>query len=167
MKYCPLCAHGLEEVKIDGKPRLSCCSETCDYVYWNNPTPVIGALVERNGEVILVRNIGWPQKMFGLVTGFLEEGETPECGILREVKEELGLDGQIVDFIGYYAFFEMNQLILAFHVTVDGEIILGQELAEIRSIPPERLRPWRFGTGYAVSDWLKKRSNMDKSLKKG
>jgi NADH pyrophosphatase NudC (nudix superfamily) len=144
MKYCPLCAHELEEVEIDGKPRLSCRSETCDYIYWNNPTPVIAALVERNGEVILVRNKGWPEKMFGLVTGFLEEGETPETGILREVKEELGLDGKIADFIGYYAFFEQNQLILAFHVKVEGEIILGE-------------RPWRFGTGYAVSDWLKKR----------
>ena len=78
MKFCPLCAHELEEVEIDGKPRLSCGSETCDYIYWNNPTPVIAALVERNGEVILARNKAWPQKMFGLVTGFLEEGETPE-----------------------------------------------------------------------------------------
>ena len=67
------------------------------------------------------------------------------------------LDGKIVDFIGYYAFFQMNQLILAFHVTVVGEIILGEELAEMRSIPPEKLRPWPFGTGPAVQDWLDKR----------
>jgi NADH pyrophosphatase NudC (nudix superfamily) len=89
MKYCPLCAHELEEVEIDAKPRLSCSSATCDYIYWNNPTPVIGALVERNGEVVLVRNKGWPEKMFGLVTGFLEEGETADNAILREVSEEL------------------------------------------------------------------------------
>jgi ADP-ribose pyrophosphatase YjhB (NUDIX family) len=134
MKYCPLCAHELEEVGIDGKPRLS------------------------YGEVILVRNKGWPEKMFGLVTGFLEEGETPENGILREVQEELGLDGKIVDFIGYYSFFQMNQLILTFHISVHGEIVLGEELAEMRSIPPEKLRPWPFGTGPAVQDWLDKRS---------
>jgi NADH pyrophosphatase NudC (nudix superfamily) len=65
---------------------------------------------------VLVRNKAWPQKMYGLVTGFLEEGETPENGILRAVKEELGLDEKIADFIGYYTFFAMNQLILAFHV---------------------------------------------------
>ena len=82
MKFCPLCAHELKEVEIDGKPRLSCRAETCDYVYWNNPTPVIAALVERDGEVILARNKSWSQKMFGLITGFLEEGETPETGIL-------------------------------------------------------------------------------------
>ncbi len=157
MKYCPLCAFELKEVQIDAKPRLSCSSEACDYIYWNNPTPVIGALVERNGEVILVRNKGWPEKMFGLVTGFLEEGETAENAILREVKEELGLDGKIVEFIGYYSFFQMNQLILVFHITVEGEVTLGQELVEMRSIPPEKLRPWPFGTGPAVQDWLDRR----------
>jgi NADH pyrophosphatase NudC (nudix superfamily) len=160
LKYCPLCASELIEVVIDEKPRLSCLSDSCDYVFWNNPTPVIAALVERGDEVVLVRNKGWPQKMYGLVTGFLEAGETPEAGILREVKEELGLDGKIADFIGYYAFFEQNQLILAYHVKVEGEIMLGKELADLKSIPPERLRPWRFGTGYAVSDWLKKRRNQ-------
>ncbi|UCG07999.1 MAG: NUDIX domain-containing protein [Desulfobacterales bacterium] len=159
MKYCPLCAHELESIEIDGKPRLSCRSKKCEYVYWNNPTPVIAALVERDDKVVLVRHKTWPKKMFGLVTGFLEEGEAPESGILREVKEELGVEGKLVDFIGYYAFFEMNQLILAFHVQVNGEFVLNEELAEVKIIPPERLRPWAFGTGYAVSDWLKKRTS--------
>jgi hypothetical protein len=51
----------------------------------------------------------------------------------------------------------MNQLILAFQVRIQGEMALGQELAEIKMVPPEKLRPWPFGTGHAVNDWLKKR----------
>ena len=156
MKYCPLCGQVLKEVAIDRKPRLGCTSNTCDYVFWNNPTPVVAALVERDGHVVLVRNKGWPEKFFGLVSGFLEEGETPNEAVLREVKEELGLDGKVLDFIGYYSFFEMNQLILAFYVQVTGEISLGEELAEMRVLTPEKLRPWRFGTGPAVQDWLDK-----------
>jgi NAD+ diphosphatase len=161
VQYCPRCRHKLKEVEIEGKIRFACSSKLCNYVFWNNPTPVIAALVERNGEVVLVRNKLWPEKMFGLVTGFLEKGETPETGVLREVEEELGLAGKIVDFIGYYSFFEMNQLILAFHVQVTGGIILGDELAELKILPPEKLRPWAFGTGYAVRDWLKKRRKPD------
>jgi NAD+ diphosphatase len=159
MKFCPLCGHELEEAEIDGKMRLACISQSCDYVFWNNPTPVIAALVEQEGDVVLVRNKEWPQKWFGLVSGFLEKGETPESGVLREVKEELGLEGKIVDFIGYYSFFEMNQLILAFHVQVEGEIVLGAELAELKRIAPEKLRPWPLGTGPAVRDWLNGRKN--------
>ncbi len=157
MKYCPQCANELVIADVDGKPRKKCPSESCHYVFWNNPTPVIGAIVELNGNVVLVRNKQWPKKIFGLVTGFLEEGETPEAGILREVTEELGLNGKIVDFVGYYSFFQMNQLLLVFHVKTEGEIVMGEELAEIKPVHPEKLRPWRFGTGYAVEDWLKRR----------
>ncbi|MCJ7685476.1 MAG: NUDIX hydrolase, partial [Desulfobacteraceae bacterium] len=89
--------------------------------------------------------------------GFLERGETPDEGVLREVKEELGLEGRIESFVGYYSFLEMNQLILAFHVKGEGEIIIGMELDEIKLIRPEKLRPWRFGTGLAIKDWLETR----------
>lgn len=154
MKFCPWCGLELITSDVDGVPRKVCPSESCSYVFWNNPIPVIGAIVERNGDVVLVRNKQWPPKIFGLVTGFLEMGETPEEGILREVHEELGLKAHIVDFIGYYPFFKMNQLILAFHVKAEGTITLSEELAEIKSVRPEKLRPWHFGTGYAVEDWL-------------
>lgn len=155
MRFCPHCARKLIVSEIDGIPRKKCPSESCNYVFWNNPIPVIGAIVEREGEVVLVRNKQWPPKIFGLVTGFLERGETPEEGVLREVREELGLKGQIVDFVGYYPFFQMNQLLLVFHVMIEGTIKLGEELVEKKSVHPQKLRPWRFGTGYAVEDWLK------------
>ena len=157
MKFCPLCGLQLKKVQIESIFRLGCASKTCDYVFWDNPTPVVAALVERGGEVVLVRNKGWPEKFYGLVSGFLEKGETADLAVLREVNEELGLDGKIVDFIGYYSFFEMNQLILAFHVKGEGEIIIGEELAGIKALAPEKLRPWSIGTGPAVQDWLDKR----------
>lgn len=160
MKFCLQCGRQLAPAEIEGRTRLGCSSESCDYVFWDNPTPVVAALVERQGNVILVRNAAWPQKIFGLVTGFLEKNETAESGILREVKEELGVDGRINGFIGCYTFFEMNQLILAYHVEVEDEIILGKELIEFKEIAPENLRPWEFGTGYAIKDWLKMRKEI-------
>jgi NADH pyrophosphatase NudC (nudix superfamily) len=160
MRYCPVCGRELGEAEIDGMQRLGCPSEACDYVFWDNPTPVVAAVVERDGKIVLARNREWPEKIFGLVTGFLEKGESPDQGILREVMEELGLEGRIESFIGNYSFFQMNQLIVAFHVKATGQIRMGDELAEIREVPPERLRPWGFGTGEAVRDWLKARKNQ-------
>ena len=157
MRFCPLCGKELVTAQVDGRPRLSCSSDTCEYVFWENPTPVVAAITELDGNVVLVRNEGWPEKMFGLVTGFLEKGETPEDGVLREVREELGLEGEIESFVGYYSFFDMNQLILAFHVKAKGEILKGEELAQVKLISPEKLRPWRFGTGLAIQDWLEVR----------
>jgi len=157
MKYCPKCAQELVQGQVDGISRLKCPSDHCDYVFWNNPTPVVAAVVEYGDTVVLVRQKGWPEKWYGLVTGFLEKGETPEDGILRELKEELGLDGEIMSFIGYYTFKRLNQLILAFHIRAKGDITLGEELESSKLVPPEKLRPWSMGTGPALRDWLEAR----------
>lgn len=155
--FCPLCASPLEEREIDGRGRRACGAPGCGFVLWDNPVPVVAAIVEHGGKVILVRQKGWPEKMLGLVTGFLERGETPREGVLREVREELGLGGTVQGLVGVYAFTEMNQVILAFHVLAEGEIALGPELDGYKAIAPERLRPWPMGTGQAVKDWLEKR----------
>lgn len=155
--YCPQCGGPLGTADIDGQTRRCCSAAGCTYVFWNNPVPVVAAIVEMDDTVILARNKGWPEKMYGLITGFLEQGETPDDAVLREVREELGLNPVTARFIGYYPFFEMNQLILAFHVPVQGEIILGEELADIKRVSVERLKPWTIGTGPAVRDWLASR----------
>lgn len=154
INYCPVCRTFLMEKNIGGKIRLSCSADSCGYIYWDSPTPVVAGIVEYNGTVILARNKSWHPKMFGLITGFLEKEESPETGILREVKEELGLDGKTVNLVGLYPFPMMNQLIIAYHVSAEGEIQLGEEIAEIKCLEPARLKPWDFGTGLAIRDWL-------------
>jgi NAD+ diphosphatase len=157
-KYCPVCGKDLAKNTVDGKAVLSCTSSNCDYIFWDNPLPVVAAIVEMDGNVLLARNKGWPEKMFGLITGFLEKGETPETAVKREVKEELGLDAEIAELVGVYSFFERNELIIAYQVSAAGEIKLGDELAEIKSVPAAKLKPWPFGTGHAVRDWLERRN---------
>jgi NADH pyrophosphatase NudC (nudix superfamily) len=161
-KYCIECGEKLIEKDVEGTERLICSSDTCGYIFWDSPVPVVAAIVEHQGKIILARNRDWPEKMFGLVTGFLEKGESPERGILREVKEELGLRSEIESLVGVYSFPQMNQLIVAYHVKSDGEITRGEEIAEIKHIPIEKLRPWEFGTGPAVKEWLDKRSGIKK-----
>lgn len=154
-KFCPVCATGLGERVDEGLRRQRC--EACGFVHYDNPMPVVAAIVEHEGAVVLVRAPAWPEKFFGLVSGFLERNEHPESGVLREVKEELGLDAEIVSLVGLYRFELMNQLIVAYHVRASGPIVLGDELAAYKRIPPEKLRPWPMGTGQAVADWLARR----------
>lgn len=142
----------LESRQHAGRLRLCCPND--DWVFWDNPLPVVAAIVEHEGSVLLVRNQGWPAKMFGLMTGFLEKGESPEQGVLRELQEELGLQGEVVRLIGVYPFDQRNELIVAYHVRAHGPIALGDEIAECKAVAREKLRPWPFGTGLAVRDWL-------------
>lgn len=149
-----MCAAPLAVRAEDG--HLACA---CGFIHWDNPLPVVAAVVEHEGAVILARNSTWPDpKMFGLITGFLEKGEAPEAAVAREVKEELALDALAVHFIGVYPFERRNELIIAYHVPAAGVVRLNEELADYRRIAPEKLRPWDFGTGLAVRDWLARRA---------
>lgn len=162
--FCPQCGQPLHSADVHGRPRQRCRAAGCGYVHWDNPVPVVAAIVELDGMVILARNKSWPEKMYGLITGFLEKGETPDAAIRREVREELDLDAVAAHFIGNYAFFEMNQLILAYHVPARGKITLGEELADIKRVSVERLRPWTLGTGPAVRDWLARRGQLSEPM---
>ena len=155
--YCPICATPLSKQQVNGENRRACTNASCDYVEWNNPTPVLAAIAQTGNNVVLVQAIGWPKDWFGLVTGFHESGETAEEGVVREVKEELGLDCRVESLVGVYSFFQMNQVIIAFHVLLGkGDIILDKtELVDYKKIPIEKLQPWPGGTGKAVQDWLK------------
>lgn len=161
--FCPQCATPLVSAEVDGRTRTKCPS--CDFVHWDNPIPVVAAILEHEGKVILTRNKGWPEKWLGIVAGFLEKGETPESGVLREVREELGLDGEIVSFVGHYPFELRNQIIFAYHVRAEGEIALGDELESIKALPPEEVRPWDLGTGPALKDWLASRNKPSEEVK--
>jgi len=77
--------------------------------------------------------------------------------VARELKEETNLDAEQITLIGVYEFIRKNELILAYHVKAAGEVRLSEELVDYRLIAPEKLRPWRAGTGYAMADWMRAR----------
>ena len=163
-RFCTHCATPLQlsaQAEDGGmKERLRC--PACGWTHWNNPTPVLAAIIEcadRDGQVLLARNAAWTHRFFALITGFMEAGETPEEGIAREVAEETSLQVESLDLVGVYDFQRMNQVIIAYHAVARGEIRLSPELVEYRLFAPQDLRCWRAGTGYALADWLRARGH--------
>lgn len=120
--------------------------DACAFVWWDNPAPVVAALVEYRGSIVLARNHACAAGAFGLITGFLECDEEPTAAVVREVKEELDLDAASPQLIGVYPFTGKNEVLIVYHVIADGEITLNEELAEYRLIAPEKLRAWEYGT---------------------
>ena len=53
------------------------------------------AIVTRNGKILMERVFYFGREFFTVPGGGIEEGETPEEAVLRELKEECGLDGTI------------------------------------------------------------------------
>lgn len=158
-RYCPQCGSPLDFLPMSGRERHACLAHECGYVQWDNPLPVLAAVVEYEGRLLLARNAAWQEGMFALVTGFLERGETPEEGVARELKEETNLDAESVSLIGVYEFMRKNELIIAYHVRASGNIALSEELVDYKLVAPEKMRIWSAGTGFAVADWLASRGH--------
>lgn len=160
-RYCPQCATPLAHVTEaeDGGPKTRLRCTACDYTHWNNPTPVLAAVVEYQGQILLARNAAWQNKMYALITGFMEAGETPQDGIAREILEETNLAAQEINLIGVYDFQRMNQIIIAYHARCVGEVLLSPELVDYRLFTPQTVKCWPAGTGYALADWLRARGH--------
>lgn len=161
-QFCPRCASPLQPRTHDTREHLSCTKPDCGFVHWDSPLPVVAALVEHDGRFIMARNVAWPRRIFSVITGFLEQKESPEQAVLREVKEELNLDGVVTHFIGHYPFAEQNQLILAYAVQASGALQANHELAEIKHLSLDELKAYDFAPLYIttaiVNDWLASRA---------
>jgi NADH pyrophosphatase NudC (nudix superfamily) len=165
-RFCPQCAGGLQPITQveDGGPkeRLRCAA--CGWTHWNNPTPVLAAVVEYEGQILLARNAAWTHKMYALITGFMEAGETPRDGIARDIAEETSLTAQELDLIGVYDFQRMNQVIIAYHARCTGQVKLSPELVDYKLFAFDQVRCWPAGTGHALADWLRSRGHEPKYM---
>ena len=69
----------------------------------NHPTPVTAAdaaIVDKQGLILLIRRAD--NERWALPGGFLEIGETPAQGAVREAKEETGVLSRAVRLVGIY-----------------------------------------------------------------
>lgn len=97
--YCVICGKTLKIDTFDGKERQVCSN--CSEVFYENPLPVVTVILPGlNREILLVKRANEPFKgMWCFPIGFAEVGESIEDAALRELKEETGVGGKIVQLI--------------------------------------------------------------------
>jgi len=74
-RFCPQCGGELVLRETGGLARPTCLADGCGFVLWDNPVPVVAALVELEGRIVLARNDAWPKNSFELVNGFMDRYE--------------------------------------------------------------------------------------------
>lgn len=143
--FCCHCGKALDEKVIDGKARGYC--PHCDTVFYENPLPVASAIVvNRKRELLLVKRKNDPYRgMWCLPIGFAEAGEEVREAALRELREETGLEGEIIRLVdvdtvddSYYG----SMAIITYEVRrTGGKITAGDDAAEARYVPIGELPP--------------------------
>lgn len=117
--HCGACGALLKPyVDEDGLARKRC--PECDWIWYNNPLAIVLVLGETgDGRVLFTRKASWPARMWGLVSGIVESGETPERAVIREVREESALEAADPVYVGSQTL--PGQLLLCFYVRLAGE----------------------------------------------
>lgn len=66
----------------------------CQLELFVNPSPAVGAIVlDADGRVLLIRRAHEPgQGLLAVPGGFVDDGETAESAVCREIREEVGLE---------------------------------------------------------------------------
>jgi ADP-ribose pyrophosphatase YjhB (NUDIX family)/N-acetylglutamate synthase-like GNAT family acetyltransferase len=125
-----------------------------------------GALVEKDGQVVLVRRGVEPKAGYwSLPAGYVEGDEMAEDAAVREMEEETGLRIDIDDLLGVYSFGKEPQtgvLILYSAHPVGGELRAGDDAQEVRTFAPTDMPPddqIAFHTHLqALRDWRRARA---------
>ncbi len=82
--------------------------------------PAVICLVHDGGErAVLARQAVWPQRMFSLLAGFVEAGESFEACVAREIREEIGLKVREVRYLGSQPWPFPRSLMVGFHALGD------------------------------------------------
>jgi NADH pyrophosphatase NudC (nudix superfamily) len=118
----------------------------------------VAGLVRLADAYVLARNANWPTNIFSLVTGYLESGESPESAAMRETEEELGVRTQAARLIGHFPLPQLNELVIAYELRATGDLLLGDEIIEVKLVSRADLASFDFGpltlTREIISSWL-------------
>ncbi len=143
MRFCPYCAHELEQRTVDGRTRAVCPS--CKVILYRDPKLAAAVVVEDEGQILLVRRGVDPcLGDWCLPSGFVEYDEGPEEAAVRECREETGLEIELTGLLDVHSFDDQFRkkkgalIIYAGHPT-GGDLAPGDDASEAAFFSPAQL----------------------------
>jgi NAD+ diphosphatase len=164
--HCGRCGHATD-VEHAGHRRH--CPH-CGLLQFPRTDPAVTMLVQSRDQCLLSRRHGAPAHRWSALAGFLEPGETPEEAVVREAREETGVEVTRVQYVASQPWPFPAALMIGFWAFADsaaGDALApdGKELVEVRWFEREKLRaaladerivlppPGTIGN-FLISTWL-------------
>jgi 8-oxo-dGTP diphosphatase len=155
--YCIRCGARMEERPSYGRSRPVC--QACGYVHFEDPKVAAAVMVEREGEILLVRRAFDPEKgTWSLPAGFVDGGEDPQLAAVRECLEETGLSVRILGLFDVIFGREHPRgasIVIVYRAEVQaGTLTPGDDASEAAFFAASGLPPLAFrATERAVRRW--------------
>lgn len=95
-QFCGACGQPTQPSDTERAKRCASCATT----YYPRISPAMIVLISRGEEVLLGRAPRFKPGMYGLIAGYVEPGESLESAVVREVKEEVGIEIKDIRYWG-------------------------------------------------------------------
>jgi ADP-ribose pyrophosphatase YjhB (NUDIX family) len=161
--FCPHCSTQI--IKKDENGILRDWCKACGVYFYENPLPVVSAIVVRNRRILLVKRGKAPYKgAWCLPTGFAETGESIEDAALRELEEEAGIKGNIlglVDVDSCTNYFYGDLIFVTFEIEYDGgQLRFGDDTVAVKYFLIKDIPKLAFQSNTkAVDTYIKSKSD--------
>ena len=164
-RFCSRCG-GRSAMTQSGWQRN--CND-CNASHFPRTDPVVIMLITHGDDILLGRSPNFPEKMYSLLAGFLEPGETIEAAVRREVLEETNVEVGPVTYlasqpwafpnslmIGCHGHATSKQIIIDPHEIEDALWISKSEMMDVFAGTNDTLFPARPGSiaHFLIKNWL-------------
>ncbi len=129
-RFCSQCGAPLRW-ELPGRVKI--CENAEPHRQWPRLDPSAIMLVSDGERMLLGRQAGWPEGMYSTLAGFVDQGESVEEAVVREVFEEAGIHVGRVTYFGSEPWPFPRSLMLGFFAEATStEIVRGDELEDVR-----------------------------------
>jgi NAD+ diphosphatase len=127
---CPRCGTSMARIQNEWGKR---CPD-CRYEHYPHLHPAVIVLVHDGDRVLLARKAMWAPGRYSLIAGFVDNGESLESAVRREIREEVGIEVDDIEYVGSQNWPFPSQLMVGFLARyAGGEIAVdGEELEDAR-----------------------------------
>ena len=136
-RFCGRCGAPTERLQDERARR---CPK-CELLAYPRLSPAVIMLVRKGDEILLARNAARGGTFWSVLAGFVEPGESLEEAVVREVREEVGVEIRDLRYFGSQPWPFPHQLMIGFTANyASGEIQVDpHELVEARWFPKDEL----------------------------
>lgn len=110
-RFCGAC--GTETVEADEERARRC--PNCGALFYPSQSAAVIVTVTKNDTILLAHNNNFPSQIHSLIAGFVDPGETLEETVVREIREEVGIEVQNIRYARSQPWPFPNSLMLGFH----------------------------------------------------
>jgi len=131
-QHCPKC--GTPTVIEQGGWARRCFKDNNEIFPRTDPA-IIVAITDQEDRILLGSQASWEQNRWSILAGFVEAGESLEAAVVREMKEECGLDVIEINYLYSQSWPFPQSLMLGFTAKADSSVSLlpdGEEIVKLR-----------------------------------